>query len=63
MPVLLATAKKVVMLHASDKQKKHDCQDHYEQKLGKPKPRWILFFLISLVAIRCHELLSHQANA
>ena len=62
MPVLLASAKKVVAHHASDKQEYRDGQDHYEQKLGKPKPRWILFFLISLVAIRCHALFSRRAK-
>jgi hypothetical protein len=63
MPVLLASTKKVVAHHASDKQENRDGQDHYEQKLGKPKPWWILFFRIHIVPIRNHELLSHQANA
>jgi hypothetical protein len=56
MLVHLATAKKVVMHHASGKQEKSDGQDHYEQKLCKPKPRWILFFRVRVVMIRGHKL-------
>jgi hypothetical protein len=39
MPVHLAAAKKVVMLHASDEQEKHDCEERYEQELCQSKPR------------------------
>jgi hypothetical protein len=39
MVVLRATAKKVAMLHAPDKQEEHDREEHDEQKLRKSKPR------------------------
>ena len=39
MPVLLATAKKVVTHHAVDKHEEQDGQDHYKQEPCKSKPR------------------------
>lgn len=55
MSVLLASAKKMVVHHAFHKQESRDGQDHYEQKLGKPKPRWVLFFRVYIVPVRGHE--------
>jgi hypothetical protein len=63
MLVLLASAKKVVTHHASDKQENRDGQDYYKQELCKPKPRRILLFRIHIVPIGSHELLSHRAHA
>jgi hypothetical protein len=63
MLVHLAATKKVVMLHAADEQENHDREEHYEQELCQSKPRWILFFLISLVAICCHALFSLEPIA
>jgi hypothetical protein len=62
MPVHLATAKKVVPNHASDKQEKYGGQEHNKQELRNSKPRGILFFPIRLVAIRRHALFSRRAK-
>ena len=43
-PVVMAASKEAMMHHASDKEKKDDCQDDCKQELPHSKRGWISFW-------------------
>jgi hypothetical protein len=60
MLVLLASAKKVMTQHVTDKHIEQESEDHDKQEPCKSKPRKTAFLLIIVLPIRRHVLRSRQ---
>lgn len=63
MPVHLAAAKKMVMLHTCYKQEKNDSEENDEQDLHHSEQPWILLIFIDFVPILRHVLYSRHPKA